>query len=706
MNETGFNKFERKSLSPCNNNNSNNSYNSNSNSNSSSNKNFDRKSIGNSNSNNSYSNSNSSSTTNRSQSSLHRLNDRRQSPSVSRLRDNSTDSELDNREVQKYLRKSENTERSVIPCFDSKRSSPLETEIKDYSVSLKTTVSTHSRGRGRERGRGPRDAVTAENQIQFHRNSLAVEGVSVKLSTYSKAGDASRSVLYSTRRSRGSKSSMHSVESVSREVYGIDDVDEIDTASDSGEESSRECVDNYKHNNKHDVNHDDNRYKNNNKNNNISEIENSVEQSGSQSQVGVREVTVSCANKIAAAWCDYITSTSMNRNNLSSLKDGNQLMKRRESGQCEDEEEEEEDDICEDGMTDDGIECGVRDRERIRTKTEEKEEGREEGKGDDNRGREGCIGCVGDNNRNAESTLPLAMSYSDISKLATEMIVVPRERIIAALEVNCSDSKRTHAHAPHTLNSNTNSNSSSNRAHTHAFQSDDRTVSEVIARIASMDEVENNTTLLRNAFIEVVRSMQDGVHRGSVEGITVDPVKPVKVNPFDLITDVIDSNFESLNNSMECSAANSTHTTRRPSLSEAGLLLHYGIADTHGRVAESKFNNPIGRKYSYDDSAKSDCNEVSGEYEEEFESEVENEVEGEVENERNTKGKNNYSILDSRTMCAMLHNFQDDGRETVKGEGREERKEDKGGDIEEEKEVSEEEDEDEYNSDFEDEKSV
>jgi hypothetical protein len=208
----------------------------------------------------------------------------------------------------------------------------------------------------------------------------------------------------------------------------------------------------------------------------------------------------------------------------------------------------------------------------------------------------------------------------------------------------------------------------------------------------------------------VVRSMQGGVHRGSAEGITVDPVKSIRVNPFDLISDVIDSNFESLNNSIECSAANSTHTTRRPSLSEAGLLLHHGIADTHGRVAESKLNNLIGRKYSYDDSAKSECNEVSGEYEEEFESEVENEVESEVENERNIMRKNNHSILDSRTICAMLHTFQEDGTETVKGKRKEEKKEDKGGDIEEEKEVSEEEDEDEdedeYNSDFEDEKSV
>jgi hypothetical protein len=624
------------------------------------------------------------------------------------MRNNSAGSEVDNREVQKYPRKSENTEMSKIPCFDSKRSSPLETEIKDYSVSLKTTVPAHSRGRGRERGRGSRDVVTAENQRQFHRSNLAVEGVSVKLSTCSKAGDASRSVLYSTRSSRGSKSSMHSVESVSHEV---DDVDEIDTASDSAEESSHEWADKNKQNNKHDINHDNNRYNNDNKNKNISEIESSVEQSGSQSQVGVREVTVSCANKIAAAWCDYITSTSSSMNNTSSLKDGNQLMKRRVSGQYEEEE-------YEDVMIDDGIECGVRDRERIRTRTEEKEEGREEGKGDDEKGRGTGRerGSVGDNNRSVKSRVQLAMSYADISKLANEMIVVPRERILAALEVNCSDSRRTHAHAPYTLhssnNTNTNSNNNSSNNRSHAFLSDDRTVSEVIARIASMDEVENNTTLLRNAFIEVVRSMQDGLHRGSVEGVTVDPVKPVRVNPFDLISDVIDSNFESLNNSIECSAANSAHTTRRPSLSEAGLLLHHGIADTHGRVAESKFNNLIGRKYSYDDSAKSECNEVSGEYEEEFESEVENEVESEVENERDIKGKNSHSIFDSRTICATLHNFQDDGRETVKvkgkEKGKEERKEDKGGDVEEEKVVSEEEeeDEDEYNSDFEDEKSV
>lgn len=614
------------------------------------------------------------------------------------MRNNSTDSEVGNREVQKYSRKSEITERGEFPCFDSKQSSPLETEIKDSSVSLKTTVSPHSSGRGRERGRGARDPVTAENHFQCNRNNLSVEGVPVKLSTYSKAAESSRSVLCNTHGSRGSKSSMNSMESVSHEVDEVDEVDEIDTASDSGEGSSNDLADKKKHDNEHDNN-------NNTKNNN-SEIENSVEQSGSQSQMGVREVTVSCANKIAAAWCDYITSTSINMYNASSIKDGYRVIKPRESGQCEEDDGNYSDDIMyEDGMIDDVIDCGFRDREKVRKRTEENVEG----KGDDERGIERGRD---DSYRNAQKTVQLAMSYTDISKLAKEMIVVPRERIIAALEVNCSDRRRTHSsHTLHSNNSdsknNINSNSSNSNNRSHAFLCDDRTVSEVIARIASMDEVESNTTLLRNAFIEVVRSMQDCAHRGSVEGITVDPVKPVRVNPFDLITDIIDSNFESLNNSIECSAANSTQTTRRPSLSEAGLLLHHGIADTYGRVDESKCYNLMGRKYNYDDSAKSECNEVSGEYEEEFESEVEIEVESEVENERNNKGKNNHSVLDSRTTCAMLHAFKGDGRGTVKGKGKEERKEDEGGDVEEENEVSEEEDEDEdeYNSDFEDEKS-
>ena len=561
-----------------------------------------------------------------SQSSLNRFNDIRRSPSISRMRNNSTDSEIENREVQKYLRKtSENTETSEIPCIDSKLLSPIPPDNTGYSLSQKSVIA-QSRERGKEGGRGSRDPLTAENHFQFNRDNLTVEGISVKLNTLNKTGESSKSIFNYSHSSRDNKSCMQNFDGIHHD---------INTSSDSENDSSHE-------------------WKNSNKCHTGNENESS--EGRSESQTGVREVTASSANKIAAAWCDYITYIATS--DTSFLEDGNQTLRRRDCGQNDDGVGEE---------VDDEMEYDYTDRGRIKARPDEK--ARKGGRIDNK------------NDMDAKSTVELTISYTDISKLAKEMIVVPKDRIISALELNCSDYRRINA--PQSQNNNSNTR-------IHDSRSDDKTVSEVIARIGSMDEVENNTTLLRNAFLEVMRSMKDGVARTSVER-TAGPVKFCKVNPFDLISDVIDSNFESLNNSIECSAVNSTHTTRRPSLSETGMLQHHGMIDYHGKVAESKCPDLVSRKFNYDESAKSECNEMSGEYEEEFDLEV--------ENEKIIEGTNNYLNLNSRKIYAMQNKSQNYGKES-KNE-KDEKETYVENDIE-----REDESEDEYNSDFEDEKST
>ena len=622
--DMSFNKYERKSLSPV------------------------SQRYGNigSNSNSSYiGNKISSSSRNGSQSSLNRLADIRRSPSISRMRNNSTDSDIDNKEIQKYFRKeSENTERSENPSFDSKRLSPFITDNKELGHSQKN-LTAYSRERGRETRRATRDPSIAENHFLFGRDDLTVEGVSVKLNASNKTGESSRSLINIAHSSSDNKNRMNGFNRINNQEISSDS--ESDSESEKENENSHELI-----------NVNMNKNCNENKKENERENENSVDRSESQS--GVKEVTVSSAYKIATAWRDYITHIMIDK---SSLEEGHRALSRRDS--CVH-------DGDDDGEVDEDIECVQIDRDRLRRWSDKKS--REDGgKGEREDGEDD------ENDKRTKHSAQLALSLIKISKLAEDMIIIPKERILTALEVNSNESR-----GPNGLQSLHSNNNNNTRIH--AFHSDKKTVSEVIARIGSMDEVENNSTLLRNAFLEVVQSMKDGTSRDPVEGFTVDPVKPVRVNPFDLVSDVIDSNFESLNNSLECSAVNSTHTTRRPSLSEAGMLQHHGIMEYHGKIAESKGStvNPTGRKFDYDDSMKSECNEMSGEYEEEFDSEVENEVES------------NHFNFNSHEIHAMLCSSQEFVTEM--------KMEKKIGNCEGKE--GEEGSEDEYNSDFEDEKSM
>ena len=655
------NKYERKkSLSPVSQRYGNIGSNSNSNSNSNSTH---------------ISNKISSSSRNGSQSSLNRLADIRRSPSISRMRNNSTDSEIDNKEVQKYLRKEfENTERNENPSFDNKRLSPFIMVNKDIGNSQKN-LTAYSGERGRERGRASRDPFIAENHFLFGRDDLTVEGVSVKLNTSNKTGESSRSLMSNTHSSSDNKNRMKDFNSLNHK--------EISSDSESDSESEKE------NENSHELrNTNMNKYCDEKENENKNENENSVDRSESQS--GVKEVSASSAYKIATAWRDYISHIMIDKSK-SSLEEGRRALSRRDS--ClddDDDDDDDNDDNDDDGEVDEDIECVQITRDRFRRRSDEKsKEDGGEGEGE----REGEYGEDDENDRYTKHSAQLDLSLMKISKLAKDMVIIPKERILKALELSSNNSNGPKGLQSLHINSNIiiNGNSDNNNTRIHAFHSNNQTGAEVIARVGSMDEVENNSTLLRNAFLEVVQSMKGGINRNPAEGFTVDPVKPVRVNPFDLVSDIIDSNFESLNNSLECSAVNSTHTTRRPSLSETGML-HHGIMEYHGIIAESKSSsstvNLTSRKYDYDDSVKSECNEMSGEYEEEFDSEVESEVEN-----------NHFNFnFNSHEIHAMLSSSQEFGMEMkMEKDDKIEKNKEKEGD---------EGSEDEYNSDFEDEKSM
>ena len=654
--DMSFNKYDRKSLSPV------------------SQRYGNVNSGSNSNSNSCYiGNKISSSSRNGSQSSLNRLADIRRSPSISRMRNSSTDSDVDNKEIQKCLRKeSKNTEMNEITSYDNKRLSPFITENKDLGHSQKN-LTAYSRERGRERGRASRDPLIAENHFLFCRDDLTVEGVSVKLNASNKTGESSRSLINTAHSSSDNKNRMKDFNRINHQI--ISSESESDSESEKGNENENE------NENSHELNNMNmNKYCNQNEKENERENENSVDRSESQS--GVKEVTASSAYKIATAWRDYITHIMTNK---SCLEEGHRALSRRDSGANNDDGDDDDDDD-DDGEVDEDYECVQIDRDRLRRCSDKRS--REDGGGRE-REREYGEDNENENDRHAKHSAQLALSLIKISKLAEDMIIIPKERILTALELNINDSRAPKGlQSVHSnINSNINSNNNNN-TRIHAFHSDTQTVSEVIARMGSMDEVESNSTLLRNAFLEVVQSMKDGTSRNPVEGFTVDPVKPVRVNPFDLVSDVIDSNFESLNNSLECSAVNSTHTTRRPSLSEAGMLQHHGIMEYHGKIAESKSStvNHTDRKFDYDDSVKSECYEMSGEYEEEFYSEVENEIE------------NNHFNFNSHEIHAILSSSQEFGKK-MKMEKEEKIENYEGEDGGEGSE-------DEYNSDFEDEKSM